>query len=275
MKKHLIALDLDGTLLYDWLTLDEGTRDYLNKLKEKGHHLVIATGRPYRSSIRFYEQLELDTPLINYNGGLITRPGDPAFDEVNILVNRDAVVDIFKNNKEHIDNAFCEIKDDIYLFKESEDIVELLHFFNGATMKIGAFDETLPGGTNGFIIVAKENQGQFIEEYVTKHYPGELMTRNWGSEYRFIIELYTPKTNKGRALRYVADYLGVEQDHIIAFGDGNNDLEMLEFAGTGVAMNNAREELKEVADVVSPHTNQERAIENFLDEYFNKKAESD
>jgi len=271
MKKHLIVLDLDGTLLYDWETLTEDTCEYLKALQTEGHTLVIATGRPYRSSIFFYEQLGLNTPMINYNGGLITWKSNPDFEEVNIPLDRDAVNDVFAKNRKRIENAFCEIKDDIYLLEESEDIRNFFHFNEHVNLYVGEFSGKLPAGTNGCIIMAKEKEGRLIEEYVEKHYKDIIKTRNWGNDYESVIELYSPKTNKGIAIKHVAKHLGFDRDSIIAFGDGHNDIEMLEYAGVGVAMGNAHEELKEVADVISPKNHQERAIEHFLDNYFQKK----
>ncbi|MFH5881582.1 MAG: HAD family hydrolase [Candidatus Izemoplasmataceae bacterium] len=270
MKKYLIALDLDGTLLYDWETLKEETVNYLKKVQDDGHTLVIATGRPFRSSERYYTMLNLDTPIINYNGGLVSWRGNDTFKEVSLLLDKNDVIDIFEKNKEHIYNGFCELKDDIYLLEKTDDIMPLLHFFNGATLNVGPFSETLPEGTNGFIIVAHKNHGQYIEDYVKKHYEGKILTRNWGDEYNFIIELFTPQTNKGEALKYVAETLGFNQEDVIAFGDGHNDIEMLEYAGVGIAMRNSHPELIEVADVVSPYSNKEFAIEKFLDEFLKK-----
>ena len=66
--KYLIVLDLDGTLMMDFSTYDEETFEYLNMLREQGHIIMLATGRPYRSSHFVYELLHLNTPLINYNG---------------------------------------------------------------------------------------------------------------------------------------------------------------------------------------------------------------
>ncbi|MFP4286459.1 MAG: Cof-type HAD-IIB family hydrolase [Candidatus Izemoplasmataceae bacterium] len=271
MKKYLIVLDLDGTLLYDWETLKEETVTYLKKIKALGHQLVIATGRPFRSSERYYTMLELDTPIINYNGGLVSWPNHDTFKEISLNLNKDDVVDIFEKNKMYIENGFCEIKEDIYLLEEKDDIMPLLHYFNGAKLHVGHFKETLPKGPNGFIIVAKPGKGAFIEDYVRTNYQGKILSRNWGNEYNFIIELFTPQTNKGTALEYVAKTLGFKQEDIIAFGDGHNDIEMLKYAGLGVAMHNAHNELLEVADVVSPYTNQENAIEKFLEDFLNKK----
>jgi Cof subfamily protein (haloacid dehalogenase superfamily) len=270
MKKYLIVLDLDGTLLYDWETLKEETATYLKKIKALGHKLIIATGRPFRSSERYYTMLELDTPIINYNGGLVSWPNHDTFKEVSLNLNKADVVDIFEKNKMYIENGFCEIKEDIYLLEEKEDIMPLLHYFNGAKLHVGPFDQTLPKGPNGFIIVAKEGKGAFIEDYVKTNYQGKILSRNWGDKYNFIIELFTPETNKGNALKYVAETLGFNREDIIAFGDGHNDIEMLEYAGIGVAMHNAHEELLEVADYISPYTNQENAIEQYLETFFKK-----
>ncbi len=273
MKKYLFALDLDGTLLYDWETLKEETIDYLKTIKAQGHKIVIATGRPFRSSEEYYDLLELDTPLINYNGGLVTSKHDPNFKNYSLTINKDCVIDIFEKNKEYIHNAFGEVKDDIYLLHDTDEINPLLHNFNGARLFVGDFNEILDADTNGFIIIAKEGQGKYIEDFVNTHYQGRVLCRNWGNEYRFIIELFTPATNKGNALKYVADYLGFEREQIIAFGDGHNDIEMLEYAGLGIAMSNAHDSLKEIADLVLDKSNKENGIEKFLNEYLKNKTD--
>lgn len=269
MKKYLIALDLDGTLLYDWQTLNEETSNYIKELKNDGHQIVIATGRPFRSSEKYYKILELDTPIINYNGGLVSSKKDPKFRNYSYTLDLDSVLQIFEDNKDYIYNAFGEIGDDIYLLHDTEEIRPLIHFFNGARLFVGDFKNTLPSNTNGFIIVANKGDGQYIEEYIKKYYDGVILSRNWGNEYRYIIELFTPETNKGNALKYVSEYLGFQKEDIIAFGDGHNDIEMIEFAGLGVAMKNAHDELLEVADVILEHTNTENGIVKFLKTHLN------
>lgn len=267
MKKYLISLDLDGTLLYDWETLSKTTLNYLLAIKKQGHKIVIATGRPYRSSQEFHTLLELDTPIINYNGGLVTSRKDPDFEDYSLTVKREFVLDIFKNTKQYIKNAFAEVKDDIYLLHDTEEIRPLLHHFNGSRLFVGDFKDTLKTDTNGSIIVANKGQGKFIEEYINQNYNGKVLCRNWGNDYDFIIEIFTPETNKGSALKYVANYLGFKRDDIIAFGDGHNDIEMIEYAGLGIAMKNGHEELKEVADIVLDYTNKDDGLVKFLTEY--------
>lgn len=260
MEKYLIAIDLDGTLLEDWQTVSKETIDYLKKVRSFGHEIVLATGRPFRSSEKFYDQLELTTPLVNYNGGLVTSKHDKNFQGYSLTVDFDAIQDIFHNTKDYIKNAFGEVKDDIYLWRDTEEIQPLLHNFNGARLFVGDFEETLTEPTNGFIIIAKDGKGHLIEEYVRTKYKDKVLCRNWGSHYNFIIELFSPETNKGNALEYVSKYLGFKREQIIAFGDAHNDIEMLQYAARGIAMKNAQNSLLEVADEVTEFTNTENGL---------------
>ncbi len=264
MKKYLIALDLDGTLLIDWQTMCPKTVAYLKELKKDGHELVIATGRPFRSSEKFHKELGLTTPIINYNGGLVTSKKDPSFKPYSLTVPREYIIDIFNANKDHIHNAFGEVIDDIYLYEDTEEVRPLLHYFNGARLFVGSFEEILNHDTNGFIIIANKDEGHFIEEYVAKNYKDRVLCRNWGSHYNYILELYTPQTNKGAGLKYVADYLGYNREDIIAIGDAHNDIDMLKYAGRGIAMINGHDSLKAVADEVTEYSNLEQGIVKHL-----------
>src|SRR5690606_41588100 len=75
-KQHLIALDLDGTLLKDDKTISTKTKATLEKAKKAGHAIMIATGRPYRSSSMYYQELGLTTPIVNFNGAFVHHPLD-------------------------------------------------------------------------------------------------------------------------------------------------------------------------------------------------------
>ena len=76
MEKHLIVLDLDGTLLTDQKTISKRTKNTLLKAKENGHEVMIATGRPYRASEVYYKELSLSTPIVNFNGAFVHHPLD-------------------------------------------------------------------------------------------------------------------------------------------------------------------------------------------------------
>lgn len=272
MEKYLIALDLDGTLLSDWQTISESTKAYLKSLTKQGHKIVIATGRPFRSSEMFYNELELDTPIINYNGGLVTNKLDSTFEPFNISMNREYIYDIYNQNKHLIKNAFGEVLDDIFLRYDTEEIRPLLHYFNGAKLTVGEFEDILLEDPNGFLIVCHEGLAEQLEEFIATHYDGKILARNWGHFYNFVIELYTPQTNKGIGLQYVAEHLGFNREQIIAFGDAHNDIEMLQYAGLGVAMSNAQDRLKVHADDITEYSNTEDGLVHYLTNFFKNKS---
>ncbi len=269
MNKYLIALDLDGTILYDFDSLSETLCEFMKRVQDMGHKIVIATGRPYRSSKFVYEHFNLNTPIINYNGGLITHPRDKSFKEVNYTIDKKYIIDIFENNLIHIRNAFSEVYDSIYLYKEEKAIEPLLHT-NGATdIVVGNLKDTLKDNPNGFIIICKQGHGEIVKKYIDNKYKGLVCCRIWNlkGEFDSILEIYTPESNKGLALEHVANHLGFNRDQIIAIGDGHNDIEMIEYAKIGVCVKNAHPKLLEVADIVLDYTSSENAVYRFLSSF--------
>lgn len=273
MDKYLIAIDLDGTILYDFDSLSESLCDFMKEVQNQGHKIVIATGRPFRSSRFVYDRFELNTPIINYNGGLITHPNDESFPRINYTVDKTKIIDIFEKNIEHIRNAFCEVRDAIYLYQEEKAIEPLLHVKGATKLAIGEFKEILDHDPNGAIIIGKQGRGKLIKKYIDETFKGEVLSRIWdlSGEFDSIIEVFTPESNKGQALAYVAKYLGFSQNQVIAIGDGHNDIEMIEFANLGVCVRNAHPDLIKVADIVLEHTSKENAVYRFLSEFLTIK----
>ncbi|XMB71817.1 HAD family hydrolase [Mycoplasmatota bacterium WC30] len=272
MEKYLIALDLDGTILYDFDSLSQTLCEFMQKIQDLGHKIVIATGRPYRSSKFVYERFNLDTPIINYNGGLITHPLNKDFPLVNYTVSKEAIIDIFEDNLQHIRNAFSEVFDSIYVYREEKEIEPLLHLYGATDVVYGNLRGTLKTNPNGFIIIGKQGRGKIIKQYVDDKYKGKILCRIWNlqGEYDSILEIYTPESNKGQALEYVADYLGFDRDHVVAIGDGHNDIEMIEYAKLGVCVRNAHPDLIKVADVVLEHTSSDNAVYRYLSNFLTK-----
>ena len=266
-KQYLIFLDLDGTTLYDWKTLKQETIDTIKKVQELGHIVVIATGRPYRSSKVFYDALGLKTPIANYNGALVHHPYDENFEKLVTDIKLNDILKVFEDMGHLIDNAFCEYYEDIYLYRENDDIMPLIHP-EGGRIITGDFKETLKINPNGFIILAYPGKYLEVEQYLDDHFKGVLNHRNWGGDNNEVIEVFTPKTCKGIAMTYIANYYNIPIENVIALGDGSNDIEMIRSAGIGVAMENAVENVKAVA---KEHTlsNKENGVAHFLTQFFN------
>lgn len=269
MNKKLIAIDLDGTALYDMYTITNETVETLNEVRKLGHEVVISTGRAFRSTIDFYNKLNLKTPIINYNGALISINNGNGFDLVEKFINHKHINDIFVKNKSHINNAFCEHINDYYVYNYDSVVKKLLNpDYSNGTLYEGNLDETLKTDPNGFIIIAHENKGHLIEKYIKDNFKGEIDCRNWGGNNKHVIEVFTIDTSKGIALEYVAKLLGFEMKDVIAFGDAENDIDMIKRAGLGVVMDNATAEVKAYSDDIAPH-HQKDGVSQYLKKYFN------
>ena len=94
MSHKIIAVDLDGTLLNSQSQLSDFTKETIKKVSQKGHKVIIATGRPYRMAYHYYKELELDTPMINFNGSLTHLPGKKWEFERSLTVDKSFLIDM-------------------------------------------------------------------------------------------------------------------------------------------------------------------------------------
>ncbi len=248
LKGYLIAVDLDNTIITGFDTRDKASFEILKELA-KNNYVVIATGRPWRSSCYFYRDLELKTPIINYNGAYVHHPLDPSFKETMISIEKEKLLKFLKDNDNILVNAFCEIKDDIYLLRETNVILPYLHQ-DGGILNIGDFEKILPANPNGAILFTKPGSEKILQDYVDNKYK-EVLLRHWFTNDTLVSELYNPLTSKAQALKKICDYYHIDKNKTIAFGDGHNDIEMLEFCKIAVAMQDSHPDLLKVCTHVT------------------------
>lgn len=263
-KGYLIAIDLDDTLVTNFNDNDTLSLELLKEIA-KENYVVIATGRPLRSSYYYYKMLELKTPIINYNGALIHNPSDENFEKTYISVPKEWVLKIIKDN-DSIVNIFCEIEDDIFLYKEQEYLNPFLHL-DGGILHIGDFKDTLPGDPNGAIVFSKLGSGEELQKYIDCEFKDKLKIRFWHCEDYCLSEIYNPLTTKGNGLKQIIDYYHIDKDKTIAIGDGHNDIELFSQVKIKVAMANSHKDLLKHANVVTKSI-YEHGVYHFLKDFF-------
>ncbi|UOR13148.1 Cof-type HAD-IIB family hydrolase [Halobacillus amylolyticus] len=271
-KQHLIALDLDGTLLTDGKTISPETKAMVLTAIEHGHIVSIATGRPHRASIDFYNELGLDTPMVNFNGALIHHPKDERWDALHSPLSIRIARKIIHTCQElGVKNILAEVMDDIYLDRHDEEIMEIFHTTDNNPVTIGGLRQNLTEDPTSLLIHPEEGQIQALREELDTH-ASLIEHRKWGAPWH-VIEIVRAGMNKAVGLEKIAHYYHIPKERIIAFGDEDNDFEMIEYAGVGVAMGNAIDELKDRANYVAD-TNENNGIAGFLAEYLqlNTKA---
>lgn len=260
LKGCLLAIDLDGTLVENFADTDKETFSLLKEFA-KNNKVIIATGRPFRSSKMFYDLLELNTPIINYNGAFVHHPRDSFFPELNLYLKKEDILQLFTDNMNAIDDIFCEREDEIYLLRMKEYIKPYLHM-NNAEIKIGNLSEILPSKLHSSIVFVKEDCVRQIEDYLKRNLP-HLALRKWIKDVTLVCELYNPLISKAKALALIANYYQIKKENIIAIGDGENDIEMLEFANLGIAVKGSCKELTDKAKIVV-ECGKEKSVKEFL-----------
>lgn len=249
LENYLIAVDLDGTLISGFDQYDVKSFELLKEIAKK-NYVVIATGRPFRSSKYYYDLLELNTPIINYNGAWVHHPKDTNFDKKMIRIDRHKLINFIEQERDILDNVFCEIEDDIFLLQETEDIKPYLHL-DGGNLHVGEFKEILNDNPNGAIIFAKPGSEDRLDNYVNNIINEQFKIRHWFVNTSLVCEFYNPLTSKANAIKRICEYYNIDPSKTICIGDGHNDIEMLEFAKIGVAMGNSHPDLIKHASVIT------------------------
>jgi Cof subfamily protein (haloacid dehalogenase superfamily) len=268
VPRHLIALDLDGTLLNKQKKISKTTLAYLKSIQSL-HTIVLATGRPYRSFIKYYHQLGLKTPMVCYNGAFVTNPMDLSFNTKAFSFPQAIVKAIYLDiGLASIDNVMCETNKDIWLLKEEKNLAS---FFWHDNMNIiyGPITETLHEDPMTMIIKVKKRnkiQDERVFKAVKKH--KGLKVRFWGTS--LFCEIYFGHISKGSALLDILKQYNISRKYFISFGDAENDKEMLEFATHGFVMKNAHPSMKQYGDHVTKKDHHHDGIVDELQRYFKR-----
>ncbi|KAA0546495.1 HAD family phosphatase [Bacillus sp. BGMRC 2118] len=270
MKPHIIAIDLDGTLLTDSKVISSRTKRTLQTAMEAGHHVVIATGRPYRASKGYYQELGLTSPMVNFNGALVHHPSSPSWGIHHSPFDIQTAKEIIHSTESFsVKNILAEVMDDVYLHYHDENIMNWVGMGN-PKVQTGNLKEILQHDPTSILIHAEESMLTDIRTHLSEIHAEVIDHRKWGAPFN-VIEIVKSGMNKAIGLKRISEHFQVPQDRIIAFGDEDNDFEMIEYAGHGVAMGNAISELKTISNFVTK-TNEEDGIAHYLEEVLQLKV---
>ncbi|WP_125604500.1 Cof-type HAD-IIB family hydrolase [Lapidilactobacillus bayanensis] len=264
MTQKLIALDLDGTTLNNQSQITKETARVLKKAEAAGNLVAIATGRPNRISVNYYHQLQLHSPMVNFNGGLIHVPGQIWAGERDSTIPRELVFDVLKLKQElPIQMVAAEGKD--FLFADQLADLDIGFFPTQLAADQILNEQTLMTDPTSLTIFLANKDQVYVKQVLGEKYP-EIAMNSWGGEVN-ALEIVHHGINKYAGVRYVADYFNIADEDIIAFGDEVNDLDMLTNVGWGVAMANAVPEIKGIANDVTTLTNDQNGLADYLQRY--------
>lgn len=258
----IVAIDLDDTLLTDDLTVTPGTKTALEAAMERGVIVTLATGRMFASARQTARRIGLQVPLITYQGALVKHSEDES-----VLYERyvpsEVAAYLFDYTEKHGLHLQAYYNDTLIAKEENEKLItysktsnipyqiepDFQKLADKPLPKLLIIDE--PETLDRIAVELKEALG--AKAHITKSKPNFL-------------EFMHPEGTKGHALRHLAVHFGCDIKETIAIGDSWNDHEMLKAAGLGVAMGNAVEPLKRIADYITL-TNNEEGVKHVFDKF--------
>ncbi|MFQ5794331.1 MAG: HAD family hydrolase [Candidatus Bipolaricaulia bacterium] len=249
---ELIVFDLDGTLLGPDLKIDPRVVEQLHRLRAHGVQTTLATGRILKAAAPFIEQLDIDIPVILYNGAVIIDPETRKILYQQRLPRESAALALrlVKDYDLHPE-LYVEPTDDVfYVEKITEPIARFIANDRIAGVEVEDLEALLTVDPIKILIVGdRATELRFRDRYLA-HRPVATITLS-GAPGLPLLEVLPPKASKGTALIELCQRLGVPLERTVAFGDNMNDAEMLTAAGLGVAMADAPEALRTQAGLIA------------------------
>lgn len=273
MTIKLIASDMDGTLLNSNQKISEENKNAIKRATNLGIKFVISTGRMYCAAEPFGKELDLKTPIISYNGALVKeRVSGNIINECSL--SKELAIDVMKFAFDRGVYAQTYV-DDKLLVRKKEFISD--YYAKIANVKYHEVgDDIFNIASDPHKVLLMTNPGDLelnfrIKEELMKEFGDRIHTTNSMTDF---IEIMNPKVNKWEAVKIVAKQYDIKPDEIMCLGDGNNDLDMIANAAYGVAMENAFEGVKQVANFVTKTNDEDGfafAINNFFDKLEGKE----
>ena len=266
----LLVLDIDGTIAGESNSINPSVKQTIQAAQNRGIQVAIATGRMYRSALRFHQDLGSTLPLLAYQGAWIQ---DPATEQIHRHwcvppATAYRLLDYFEQPQlKSLLSVHFYINDCLYVREITPETEIYARRSAIEAIPVGDLRRVLTNAPTKVLALSDDTEvidrllGNLRQQYT----PAELyLTKSVATFF----EATNPLVNKGTGVRYLAEeLLKIDAANVMTIGDNFNDVEMLEYAGLGVAMGNAPADVQAIAQWVAPSIEQDGAavaIEKFL-----------
>lgn len=263
MKYKLIAVDLDGTLLNDGGQITPETINAINAATSRNVIFTISTGRPIQGVGKYVTLLNLQAPIITYNGAMIVQSNtkETLFsqaltyqDAINVLntgIKMGATMCVWSHDK-----LYCNV------FNEKVDFYQSV-----SGVKPILMDDYEALARSGITKILWSDDAEVIANMQRRLQQVTFDKVTYCTSRPIFLEFYHSDVSKAEAMKNIGRLYGIEREEMIAIGDGYNDLPMIEYAGLGVAMANATDYVKQRADYVTHHSNNDDGVAEVIKKF--------
>ncbi|GAB1540680.1 Cof-type HAD-IIB family hydrolase [Scytonema sp. NUACC21] len=267
---RLLVVDIDGTITGKSNTISEPVKQAIFAAQARGVQVAIATGRMFRSALRFHQEINSRLPLIAYQGAWIQDPISQHIHRHLTVSGETALklLDYFEQPElRWLLSVHFYINDQLYV-REITKETEIYAQRSGTTpIAVGDLRQVVRNEPTKILALCDDKNviEQLLGNLRRQYTPAELYLTTSVATF---FEATNPFVNKGVGVRYLAEeLLGLQRANVMTIGDNFNDVEMLEYAGVGIAMGNAPFAVQARAKWVAPDVEQDGvavAIEKFL-----------
>lgn len=263
-KYKVIFSDIDGTLLDTSHQIAEQTKEKIKEIDKQGIPFVLVSARMPKGMRGIRDELEIKRPMVCYSGALVVNERDEIL--YSVTLNKREVEELCKNIQKRTPTVSINLySNDSWLVQDLEDVwVKQEMEITGVQAKQKSLNEQeVYHGVHKVLCMGSPSDIMELEQQLADRFPTIRIYRSKDT----YLEIMSMEASKSGAVRRLEECFGVTKEETIAIGDGHNDIDMLEYAGLGIAMGNACKEVKEAADFVTG-TNDSQGLRMILEQAF-------
>lgn len=266
MAYEILVLDIDGTLTNSNKEISEVTKNAIMKIQERGHHVVLASGRPTPGILPVAKELKLEDFqgfILSFNGAKVIncKTQEVIFQDI---IQKEYLTSIYEAAVEEGVGIISYDDTSIITASKIDQYIEKESKINHMPIKVVEdFVSYIDFPINKCLLTGEPDYLAQVEQRMQKRFGDKL------SVYRsepFFLEIMPPQIDKAKSLERLLEHLQMSKEQMISCGDGYNDLTMIQYAGKGVAMANAQKEIKEAADYIT-RSNDEDGVAHVIDKF--------
>jgi Cof subfamily protein (haloacid dehalogenase superfamily) len=240
------------------------TAQAIERVRAAGTHVIVVTGRMYRSVRPYLEQAGLDDPVVCYQGAVVADPATGRFLR-HVPIPRPVALEAMEAVIAAGFHLNCYVDDELYVAEETPEARAYADFQGLEIHVVGDLRDWLAADPTKLVAVGEPKALDALEAKLKPIFAGRLFI---SKSLPYFLEFAHPDVSKGSGLAFVAEHLGFTAAETVACGDGENDRELLDWAGFGVAVANAHDDILARADLVVPSVEEEGVallLEAYLD----------
>jgi Cof subfamily protein (haloacid dehalogenase superfamily) len=251
-------------LIAEDATLRPRTRAAITRTLESGIHVILVTGRMFQSVRRYALEAGIEDPVVCYQGAVVAEPvSGRSLRHVPIPLElaRETIAAL---NDEGF-GLNCYVDDELYVAEVTPEAKRYADFQDLELHPVGNLLEWLDSPPTKLVVIDDPDVLDGLKQRMLERFAGRLYI---SKSLPYFLEFASPEVTKAAGLDFLAKHLGFTRERTVAFGDGENDIELVDWAAYGVAVENADDRVKEIADFICPSVEEEgvaQVLEAYLD----------